>query len=37
MKKCVFAGTFDPPTTGHKNVIDTAEFIVSKAASTPPS
>lgn len=22
MKKCVFAGTFDPPTTGHKNVID---------------
>ena len=23
MKKCVFAGMFDPPTTGHKNVIDT--------------
>lgn len=22
MKKCVFAGTFDPPTTGHKHVID---------------
>lgn len=22
MKKCVFAGTFDPPTTGHKNVIE---------------
>ena len=22
MKKCVFAGTFDPPTTGHKRVID---------------
>lgn len=21
MKKCVFAGTFDPPTTGHKNVV----------------
>ena len=21
--KCVFAGTFDPPTVGHKNVIDT--------------
>ena len=21
-KKCVFAGTFDPPTTGHKRVID---------------
>ncbi len=23
MKKCVFAGTFDPPTTGHVNIIDT--------------
>lgn len=22
MKKCVFAGTFDPPTLGHKSVID---------------
>ena len=22
MKKCVFAGTFDPPTTGHKRVIE---------------
>jgi pantetheine-phosphate adenylyltransferase len=22
-KKCVFAGTFDPPTTGHKSMIDT--------------
>ncbi|MDE6001028.1 MAG: pantetheine-phosphate adenylyltransferase [Clostridia bacterium] len=22
MKKCVFAGTFDPPTTGHKKIID---------------
>ena len=22
-KKCVFAGTFDPPTVGHKYVIDT--------------
>lgn len=22
MKKCVFAGTFDPPTTGHKTVVD---------------
>ena len=21
MKKCVFAGTFDPPTTGHKRII----------------
>lgn len=23
MKKCVFSGTFDPPTTGHKKVIET--------------
>lgn len=23
MKKCVFAGTFDPPTTGHEKVIKT--------------
>ncbi|MDE5721733.1 MAG: pantetheine-phosphate adenylyltransferase [Clostridia bacterium] len=22
MKKCVFAGSFDPPTTGHKKIID---------------
>lgn len=22
MKKCVFAGTFDPPTTGHKKIIE---------------
>lgn len=22
MKKCVFAGSFDPPTTGHKNVVE---------------
>ena len=22
MKKCVFAGTFDPPTSGHKSVVD---------------
>lgn len=22
MKKCVFAGTFDPPTTGHKRIIE---------------
>ena len=22
MKKCVFAGTFDPPTAGHKAVVD---------------
>lgn len=24
MKTCVFAGTFDPPTTGHKDVIEKA-------------
>ncbi|MDE7086795.1 MAG: pantetheine-phosphate adenylyltransferase [Clostridia bacterium] len=24
MKTCVFAGTFDPPTTGHKGVIEAA-------------
>lgn len=23
MKKCVFSGTFDPPTTGHENIINT--------------
>lgn len=23
MKKCVFAGTFDPPTSGHRAVVDT--------------
>lgn len=22
MKKCIFAGTFDPPTVGHRHVID---------------
>lgn len=22
MKKCVFAGTFDPPTTGHKKIVE---------------
>ena len=22
MKKCVFAGTFDPPTTGHKRIVE---------------
>ena len=21
MKKCVFAGTFDPPTLGHKDIV----------------
>ncbi len=27
MKKCVFAGTFDPPTLGHKDTIDEALAI----------
>lgn len=27
LKKCVFAGTFDPPTVGHENVIRTARKI----------
>lgn len=27
MKKCVFAGTFDPPTLGHKAVVDRAAKI----------
>ena len=27
MKKCVYAGTFDPPTTGHENVISQALLI----------
>ena len=22
MKKCVFAGTFDPPTSGHRAVVE---------------
>ena len=22
MKRCVFAGTFDPPTSGHKSVVE---------------
>ena len=24
MKKCIFAGTFDPPTLGHKAVVERA-------------
>ena len=24
MKKCLFAGTFDPPTVGHKAVVERA-------------
>lgn len=30
MKKCVFAGTFDPPTTGHESVIDRCLAIFDK-------
>ncbi|MDE7084295.1 MAG: pantetheine-phosphate adenylyltransferase [Clostridia bacterium] len=30
MKTCVFAGTFDPPTVGHKNVIEAALKIFDK-------
>ena len=26
-KKCVFAGTFDPPTVGHKAIIDTCSEL----------
>ena len=26
-KKCVFAGTFDPPTVGHQSVIDTCSEL----------
>ena len=26
-KKCVFAGTFDPPTVGHQSVIDTCREL----------
>ena len=31
MKKCVFAGTFDPPTTGHKRVIEDCLKIFDEA------
>ena len=27
MKKCVFAGTFDPPTIGHREVIETSKKL----------
>ena len=27
VKKCVFAGTFDPPTLGHKNIIQTCASL----------
>lgn len=27
MKRCVFSGTFDPPTTGHKKIIETCLAI----------
>ncbi|MDE5943775.1 MAG: pantetheine-phosphate adenylyltransferase [Clostridia bacterium] len=30
MKKCVFAGSFDPPTTGHKKIIDDCLKIFDK-------
>lgn len=30
MKKCVFAGTFDPPTVGHKGVVESALKIFDK-------
>lgn len=30
MKTCVFAGTFDPPTVGHKDVIEAALKIFDK-------
>ena len=39
MKKCVFAGTFDPPTNGHKKAIETClkmfdEVVVAIAINT---
>jgi pantetheine-phosphate adenylyltransferase len=42
MKKCVFAGTFDPPTTGHEQVIDSClqlfdEVVVAVAKNTAKS
>ena len=30
MKKCVFAGTFDPPTVGHKHVVGESLKIFDK-------
>lgn len=32
-KKCVFAGTFDPPTLGHKFVIDTCLSVFDKVVA----
>ena len=42
MKKCVFAGTFDPPTTGHRAVVDTClkifdEVVVAVMVNTKKS
>ena len=42
MKKCVFAGTFDPPTSGHRAVVDTClkifdEVVVAVMANTKKS
>lgn len=42
MKKCVFAGTFDPPTIGHKHIIDTClelfdEVVVAIGVNTAKS
>lgn len=30
MKKCIFSGTFDPPTLGHQDIIDQAAQIFDK-------
>ncbi len=42
MKKCVFAGTFDPPTSGHSAVVDTClkifdEVVVAVMVNTKKS
>lgn len=42
MKKCVFAGTFDPPTSGHRAVVDTClkifdEVVVAVLVNTKKS
>ena len=42
MKKCVFAGTFDPPTSGHRAVVDTClkifdEVVVAVMVNTKKS
>ena len=31
MKKCVFAGTFDPPTSGHEAVVEACLKILMKS------